>query len=118
MRHLNTAQMVVLEQSIIGAQFLLKDTDMIGTFVGAGSTLINDACCSTVFQSRGPQPCSPSIYAGNGGSACMASGRLSFVLGFGGPCVSIDTACSSSLVAVHLAAASFHWMECLDAIAA
>ena len=44
MRHLNTAQMVVLEQSIIGAQFLLKDTDMIGTFVGAGSTLINDAC--------------------------------------------------------------------------
>lgn len=37
-----------------------------------------------------------------GNSHAVACGRISFLHGLQGPCVSVDTACSSSLVATHL----------------
>ncbi|MGW3539763.1 SDR family NAD(P)-dependent oxidoreductase [Nocardia niigatensis] len=42
-------------------------------------------------------------HASAGVANAMASGRVSFALGFEGPSVTVDTACSSSLVAVHSA---------------
>ncbi|MEK7727178.1 MAG: type I polyketide synthase, partial [candidate division KSB1 bacterium] len=45
-------------------------------------------------------------YSGTGGAACVAAGRISYVLGLHGPNFAIDTACSSSLVAVHAACES------------
>ena len=43
----------------------------------------------------------PQAFIGNGPPYMV--GRLSYVYGLTGPCVSTDTACSSSLVAAHLA---------------
>ncbi len=56
-------------------------------------------------------------YAGTGNGPSFAVGRISYVLGLHGPCVSLDTACSSSLVAVHLACQSLRSGESSLALA-
>ncbi|MDG4765029.1 type I polyketide synthase [Solwaraspora sp. WMMD406] len=55
------------------------------------------------------------IAAGTAHSAM--SGRLSYFLGWRGPCMSIDTACSSSLVALHVAVQGLRRRECDIALA-
>ncbi|WSR60543.1 type I polyketide synthase [Streptomyces sp. NBC_01198] len=52
-----------------------------------------------------------------GRSTSVASGRIAYSLGLGGPAVTIDTACSSSLVAMHLACAALRRGECGIALA-
>ena len=52
---------------------------------------------SVLFRS----PAGRSVYAATGVSCAVTCGRMSFVLGLQGPCVSFDTACSASLVGCH-----------------
>jgi rifamycin polyketide synthase module 1/2/3 len=57
-------------------------------------------------------------YATLGNVACVASGRISYLLGLQGPPVTLETACSSSLTAIHLARRALHASECDLALAA
>lgn len=56
-------------------------------------------------------------YAAIGNLSSVAANRISYVLNFTGPSLSINTACSSSLVAVHLACQSLRSRESSLAIA-
>ena len=47
----------------------------------------------------------------------MAAGRISYLFGLKGSCVSLDTACSSSLVATHLAVRDLHLGTAAHALA-
>ncbi len=67
----------------------------VGVFVGIGS---NDY---EMYCHHHGVPVGP--FSFTSASPSVASGRLAYAFGFGGPSASIDTACSASLVAVHLA---------------
>ncbi|MBV9022847.1 MAG: SDR family NAD(P)-dependent oxidoreductase [Streptomycetaceae bacterium] len=52
-----------------------------------------------------------------GTAACVASGRIAYVLGLRGPAITMDTACSSSLVAIHQACQALRHNDCQLALA-
>eukprot|EP00966_Prymnesium_polylepis_P115802 2676907-Prymnesium_polylepis.1 len=62
-------------------------------------------------------PAGASVYSATGSSHSVASGRLSYVLGLHGPCVSYDTACSAALVASHAAFRALQRDECVMGLA-
>ncbi len=63
-------------------------------------------------------PLGSTVYAGTGSALSVISGRLSYVLGLHGPCLSIDTACSAAIVSCHAASRAMQKNECNHAMAA
>lgn len=55
-------------------------------------------------------------YFTTGGGLCFGAGRISHVMGFSGPVLSVDTACSSALTALHLAVRGLRNRECRYAL--
>lgn len=82
----------------------------VGVFVGVSN---NDYSRIQVDKSDAFNP-----YTGTGNALSVVANRLSYLLNFKGPSISIDTACSSSLVATHLACQNLRQNECDVALAA
>ena len=53
-----------------------------------------------------------SVFSMSGASNSIAAGRIAFVLGLHGPCVTMDTACSSASVATHGSVRALQLQEC------
>jgi acyl transferase domain-containing protein/SAM-dependent methyltransferase/acyl carrier protein len=62
-------------------------------------------------------PSTIDAYLASGNAPSIASGRLSYVMGLRGPCMTIDTSCSASLVAIHSACQSLRFGESSMALA-
>ena len=63
-------------------------------------------------------PAGRSVYAATAATCSVVAGRVSFVLGLHGPCVSYDTACSSGLVACHSGRRALQHGECATDVVA
>ena len=61
-------------------------------------------------------PTGSSVFAVTGAKLSVASGRLSYVLGLHGPCVTYDTACSAAVVACHSGLRALQLNECSTGI--
>lgn len=55
-------------------------------------------------------PSARSVYAATN-SLSIAAGRISYILGMQGPCITTETACSASLVALHVAMRAQHALD-------
>ncbi|MCX6040911.1 MAG: polyketide synthase, partial [Caldilinea sp.] len=101
---LETAWQALEDANLVPLQ--LFNTEM-GVFVGNAASGYTQFCTEQ----------EDDLYKATGNVASTAAGRLSYIFGITGPCVSLDTACSSSLVAIHLACQSLRTGECNAALA-
>ena len=83
---------------------------LTGVFVGFAGTEFAQVLAAS--------PVASSVYAATGSTSSIASGRLSYVLGLHGPCISYDTACSAALVACHQGLRALELGECATTLAA
>ena len=86
--------------------------------LGSGTAVCVGICNNDFADVLKASAAASSVYAGSGASFSIASGRLSYVLGLHGTCLSVDTACSSALVAGHSAVRAIQLVECGQALAA
>jgi len=83
----------------------LKDSNT-GVYIG----ISNNDYQSKHFRSGDYKLINP--YSFTGAAVSSNAGRISYLMGLQGPCITIDTACSSSLVCTHLAANALRNKEC------
>ncbi|MDX2878207.1 SDR family NAD(P)-dependent oxidoreductase, partial [Streptomyces ipomoeae] len=95
----------------------IDPTTLRGTDAGVYFGLMHHDYAAEYAGGRTPAPHGTEGYLGTGNAGSVASGRVAYTFGFGGPAVTVNTACSSSLVAVHLAAQALRSGECSLALA-
>ena len=86
------------------------DNSLTGVFVGYAGSEFDDILSAS--------PAGATVYAATGSTPSIASGRLSYVLGLHGPCVTYDTACSAALAAGHGGLRALQRSECGDSLVA
>ena len=85
-------------------------SSLTGIFIGFASTAFAMVLAAS--------PAGNSVYAATGATSSIACGRMSYVLGLHGPCVSYDTACSAALVASHAGLRALQLDECAAGLVA
>ncbi|MGH3943104.1 MAG: type I polyketide synthase [Pseudonocardiaceae bacterium] len=88
------------------------DIDPTGLRGGNGAVYLGIGSMDYLLELDALEPEELDSHLGTGTAHSAVSGRLSYFLGWRGPCISVDTACSSSLVAVHLAVDGLRRREC------
>ena len=87
---------------------------LIGFFLGTSGSV-------SAEQGEGPRNgtsrTTPSAHAATARALAVLSGRVSYVLGLTGPCLTADTACSSCLVVTHSALSALRLADCPEAAA-
>jgi NADPH:quinone reductase-like Zn-dependent oxidoreductase/3-oxoacyl-(acyl-carrier-protein) synthase/NAD(P)-dependent dehydrogenase (short-subunit alcohol dehydrogenase family)/SAM-dependent methyltransferase/acyl carrier protein len=92
---------LLLQSSLMGS--------ITGVFLGIAANDFADILRSTPSLNR-------SVCSATGSSHSIASGRISYLLGLNGPCISLDTACSAALAANHSALRALQREECIVAL--
>jgi acyl transferase domain-containing protein/NADPH:quinone reductase-like Zn-dependent oxidoreductase/acyl carrier protein len=115
-QYVDPQQRLLLETSWEALENANIDPDRLrhgngGVYVGAGSIDYALELESLPYEEL-------DSHLASGVSLFPMSGRLSYFLGWRGPCVSVDTACASSLTAVHLGVEGLRRGECDVALCA
>jgi len=89
--------------------------ELIGSDTGVYVGISSNDYTSKHFRSGDYNLVGPYSYTGAAVSA--NSGRISYMMGFQGPSITLDTACSSTIVTAHLALKALRGRECRMAVA-
>ena len=111
---IDAQQRLLLERgysSLHGAGFTRQSLlgSVTGVYVGVWTSEYSEILSAS--------PAGSSVFAATAAHLSVFCGRISFVLGLQGACMSSDTACSSSLVAIHSAVRALQRVECTSALA-
>ena len=105
-RVIDPQQRVLLECSISALQIRGRD-ELLGNTCGVALGMWASEYAEVILSRH-----SKSAFASMGYGCSATAGRVSFIFGLHGPCVSYDTACSSALVACHAVTRAVQRDEC------
>lgn len=111
--HMDPQHRVLLED--IGCLGVVSDISEKMTSVAVGIAKLGEP--NLISMSAHQAAISGSSLVSTGRALSAAAGRVSFIFGLRGPCISIDTACSSSLVALSYVLSSIRDQGCTGGIA-